>query len=59
MMTNNFKIGDMVLTDCFYIGFVVEIDKDSLYPKELIKVFIGNNISVWDFPNDLILLRRK
>ena len=53
-MSNELRVNDPVLTDENNIGFVVEIDDQTIAPDKLVKVHIGQNVYVWVKMSDLI-----
>ena len=46
-MSNELRVNDPVLTDENDIGFVVEIDDQTIAPDKLVKIRIGQNVYVW------------
>lgn len=53
-MSNELRVNDPVLTDENNIGFVVEIDDQTIAPDKLVKIRIGQNVYVWVKMSDLI-----
>ena len=53
-MSNELRVSDPVLTDENNIGFVVEIDDQTIAPDKLVKIRIGQNVYVWVKMSDLI-----
>ena len=53
-MSNELRVNDPVLTDENNIGFVVEIDDQTIAPDKLVRVCIGQNVYVWVKMSDLI-----
>ena len=53
-MSNELRVNDPVLTDENNIGFIVEIDDQTIAPDKLVKIRIGQNVYVWVKMSDLV-----